>query len=114
MPVKPLPATLASTTLPTPDHSVMLTATIFDAESVTVTPVIGGAPSRYQISIRLLAPLRKPTGPLVQATPVESTTVATLAELPAASAIDATMASPARVNGTATPSEAAVPETTVC
>src|SRR5206468_5037356 len=53
----------------TPDHSEMFTATAFALESVTVTELTAGALSRYQISTRLLIPVRKPTGPFVHAPP---------------------------------------------
>ena len=56
-----------------------------------------GAPSRYQSSIRLSVPVRKPAAPRVQVAPLESWTELTEAELPAFSAIAATSPSPAVV-----------------
>jgi len=77
----------------TPDHSEMFTATAFALESVTVTELTAGALSRYQISTRLLIPVRKPTGPFVHAPP-ESETELTEAELPVAKAMMATSVFP--------------------
>ena len=86
----PLLANLSSAV--TPDHSDTLTASAFEADSVTVTELTDGAASRYQISTRLFVPLRNPTGPFSQLPlgPAESFTVLTEAELPAASATTAT------------------------
>jgi len=77
----------------TPDHSEMFTATALALESVTVTELTAGALSRYQISTRLLIPVRKPTGPFVHAPP-ESETEFTEAELPAAKTMMATSVFP--------------------
>ncbi len=77
----------------TPDHSEMFMATALALESVTVTELTAGALSLYQISTRLLTPVRKPTGPFVHAPP-ESETEVTEAELPAAKTMMATSVFP--------------------
>jgi hypothetical protein len=80
----------------TPDHSETLAEAAALAESVAVTRVMpAGAPTRNQSSTRVFEPVRNPTGPFVQAPPVESATAVTDLELPVAIAIDATNALPA-------------------
>src|SRR2546426_1840963 len=79
----------------TPDHSDTFIAADFDADSVAVTLVADGPPRRYQISMRVLVPLRTRTGPLTHDPLAESVTERTEAELPAATAISATSVSPA-------------------
>jgi hypothetical protein len=78
----------------TPDHSVTFTAAVFAADNVAVTLVTDVAARRYQISTRVFAPVRNPTGPFVHVPPAESVTLVTDAELPAANATTATRAFP--------------------
>jgi hypothetical protein len=78
----------------TPLHSDTLALARSGAERLTVTLVTGAAPVRYQISIRVFEPDRKPTGPLVQMLPAESVTDDTEVVVPACTAIGATRVLP--------------------
>ena len=77
-----------------PLHSDTLALASLGLERLTVTLVTGRAAIVNQISMRLLEPGVKPTGPLVQVLPAESVTDDTEAELPVWRAIGATSAFP--------------------
>jgi hypothetical protein len=82
---------------------------------VTVTLDTDDAPSRYHNSTRLFVPVNNPTGPFTHVPPPESDTLNTDAELPAASATDATNASPdTEADESVAANVAAFPLTTFC
>src|SRR4051812_18702536 len=93
-----LPEPCAPSSVPvvaSPLHSVTFAAAVLAAESVAVTLPTAGAPRRYQVSTRVFEPDRNPAAPFVHVAPDESTTLATVTEPPALTAILATSAWPA-------------------
>ena len=92
----PFPCTSSGDAVATPDHSETFIASDFvvPAAKLAVTLVTDGAATRYHISTRVFAPLRKPIGPFVQVPALESVTDASGPVLPAAIATVATRVSP--------------------
>jgi hypothetical protein len=93
VPVLPAAASSAEEAA-TPLNSATFALAALAVLRLTVTPETAAAFGRYQSSIRVLDPGRKPTGPFVQAFPAESVTLVTDPVEPAPMAMDATSASP--------------------